>query len=111
MNDFYTIFLNDPFFFENVVYHVDGVAQKLIPAIIYRNKQLQRGQPGDRGAQSRPLDYNILIRISRVDIPIVTLHVNTVEIPLNYGDTILSSFHTAAIAGQDSESWWLGLKK
>jgi hypothetical protein len=106
-------FLADPEYAEDGVYHDKEGASKPIPLVVFRNKLRQVRQYGDRGAQSQSFSYDIEIGISRGDLGIasVTPGLETVELPLNEGDTVLTSFNVQAIVMQDKGYFRLGLKK
>lgn len=113
-SEFEDIFLNDSFFYEDIVYYIGGATAKSIPAIITRNFRRQRAQLGDRGSQSKPVQYDVTIMISTGatdGIEVIMERVDTVDIPLNCGDAATARFHVQAIIKQDAGAVTLGLSK
>ncbi|MDD5363403.1 MAG: hypothetical protein PHN88_14850 [Ignavibacteria bacterium] len=106
-------FLDDTEFSESGIYHDKNGIAKSIPLVIFRNKYRQNKQYGDGGKQVQVFSYDIEVRISRGDLGIssVTPGLETIEIPLNDGDVVLSSFNVLAIVMQDRGSFRLGLKR
>jgi hypothetical protein len=109
--NFFATFLNDPMFSESGVYTSFEGTPKSVSILIDRNPMQERPQVGDRGAQSKALQFSICCKISKTDIPVIKEGQDTIQIPLNKGDTVLSSFIVAAIIFQDGEYWKVGIKK
>jgi hypothetical protein len=111
ISEFEDVFLSDPFFAEDIIYYVNGTTPVNAAAVIYRAGHRQNSQVGGRGSNSKPLDYDFSLVISRGDIPTVKERVDYVDTPLNNGDTTLSRFRVQTVIRQDSGAFHLGLIK
>jgi hypothetical protein len=113
-DEFKSIYLDDSDFSESVTYNVLGTTAKSINAVIFRSDFQKRGQLGDRGANSNPLEYSISIMISKDTtngIETVTPKVDSIELLANTDDAATQLFRVARVIYQDQAVWQLGLIK
>lgn len=111
--EFEKIYLNDPDFAESILYTTNSIS-KTIKAVIYRKGYLQQRQVGDRSAGSMQSVYDVELAISRGvinGIEFVIEKSDSVEIPVDYGDSTLVKMRVSTIIKQDIACWRLGLTK
>ena len=111
-SEFESVFLDDDFFGESVVYTQNDI-DHTINAVIYRPGLKEYRQQGGRSSGSNQTRYHCEVRISRNaknGIATIKEKSDSISLPLHLGDE-QTVFRVAAIIAQDKGTWHLGLNK